>query len=417
MTKRPWTIEETHFFLSHTDKEIAQETKRSLDSIRAKRRALRISPPVGPAPKSYEEDRTKHDNAYWQAKYRELQGKYDKALKEQSAIDRLISLAKDVAPLSYNPAPALPVRRSKDQSSQSAILLLSDTHVGQVITPDQTLGFGGYDFPMFLARLKYLEQAALSIMINHTTTGVDELVVCLGGDLIHGALNHAAEADQHMTLFSQFYGAGHAFAQFLRNLAPLVPKVRVFCSAGNHPRWQNQHKMPSVNRYSNLDTFCCAYVEALTRDIKNIEWTLDKQPMALFDVKNFRFQLLHGDTLRGGDRALGIPNHAIGRHVSSTTQLFHKYGEHSPDYYLCGHLHRGITLPHAKGAFVVNGGFPGLDGYALANGFSPVDPSQVFFFVHPRFGKTATYEVQLKFAVSHELSKDEPPYEIPSGLL
>jgi DNA-binding IclR family transcriptional regulator len=32
------------------------------------------------------------------------------------------------------------------------VLLFSDTHVGQTISPDQTLGFGSYSFDVFLAR-------------------------------------------------------------------------------------------------------------------------------------------------------------------------------------------------------------------------------------------------------------------------
>jgi hypothetical protein len=87
--------------------------------------------------------------------------------------------------------------------------------------------------------------------------------------------------------------------------------------------------------------------------------------------------------------------------VSSTTQLYGKHDQPSPHYYLMGHMHRGIQLPHERGSVLVNGGFPGLDGYGLTNGFSPVDPSQLFFFVHPKFGKTATYDIQLKFGNHH----------------
>lgn len=453
-----WTKEEIDLLLIYGDKEVSVQTGRTEPAIRGKRQRLTAAAaktcvptqtypyvfakyhgdvssfPLGPGgqlsaaalasdptpninagcvlPKTFEQDRTRHDNQYWQGQYKLLSTKYERALKEQSVIEQLVAAIKDIAPISYCPQPAVAPGRKKDSSAQSAVLLLSDTHVGQVITPDQTLGFGGYDFPTFLARLKFLETGVASIIQDHTTTSVDELVICLGGDMMNGALNHGAEAGQHNTLFQQFYGAGHALAQFIRNLAPFVPAIRIFCTVGNHPRWQNQHRMPTTNRYSNLDHFLSAYVEALTRDLPNVKWTVDKQPMALFDVQGFRFQLLHGDTLRGGDRALGIPNHAVGRHVSSTTQLFHKHGQRSPDFYLCGHLHRGIVLPHAKGAFIVNGGFPGMDGYGLANGFSPVDPSQVFFFVHPKFGKTATYELQLKFA---EVTS-EPPYTLPDGL-
>jgi hypothetical protein len=364
----------------------------------------------------YEDDKARVTTEFWKSQHDILKRKYEKALREQAAVDRLVELAQELAPKSYLPRPdVVQTPRSNSGKSQSAVLFLSDTHVGQVIHPEQTMGFGEYNFDMFLARLKFYEEAVTSIIRDHTNTRIDELVLVMGGDMLHGALNHAAEVAQHHTLFSQWFGAGHAFAQFIRNLAPFVPHVRVVCTVGNHTRWGNQHKMPTDNRFSNLDSFVYSYTEALTKDLSNVKWSIDAQPVSLFDVQGFKFHLSHGDQLRGGDRALGIPNHAVGRMVSSTAQLFGKDGQASPHYYLVGHLHRGIVLPHARGSFIVNGGFPGVDGFGLASGFSPIDPKQVFFLVHPKYGKTATYDIELKFA------KVDPrgyrPYSIPGNFV
>lgn len=168
--------------------------------------------------------------------------------------------------------------------------------------------------------------------------------------------------------------------------------------------------MPSENRFSNFDMLLYALVEALTKDIPNIKWNLNQQPFQIFEVQGFTFYAAHGDHWKGGDKALGIPNHAVGRAISSTGQLFGKHGVQSPHYYLSGHLHRSITLPHAIGEVLINGGFPGLDNYGLQGGFNPVDPTQRFFLVHPRFGKTASYNLSLKFA-----EVGEPPYDIPGN--
>lgn len=410
----PWTPDQIDLLSSDlTNKEIAVRVARSEAAVRGKRQrmvAARIAAckscavpeaPVKTGPTTFEDDKVRVGGDYWKREYDALYSKYERALKQSSVTDALVELATSLAPTSYDPHPAFTSRPRGTGSPQSAVLILSDTHVGQVISPNQTLGFGGYNFTTFLNRLQFLQDGVRSIVQDHTTTQIDELVICLGGDMIDGALQHGAEAKQKSTLFSQFYGAGHALAQFIRNVAPLVPRIRIYCAVGNHPRWQNQHKMPTDNRYSNLDLFLYSYIQALTKDITSIDWTLNEQPFALFDVQGFRFHLSHGDHLRGGDKALGIPNHAVGRMVSSTTQLYGKHDERSPNYYLMGHMHRGIMLPHARGSVLVNGGFPGIDGYGLINGFSPVDPSQLFFFVHPKFGKTATYDIQLKFGTHH----------------
>lgn len=393
--------------------EIAKALGRTREATRSKLRSHEANDTEA-VQKTVVEDRQRAGNDFWRREYRVLESKYEKVLKERSAVDQLIDLAHELAPKSYTDAPAIRRPNNKGGGSgkpQSAVLLLSDTHIGQVIDPDQTLGQGRYDFPTFLARLKYLEESVASIMQDHTTTKVSELVVCLGGDMLHGALNHGAEAAQKNTLFSQFYAGGHALAQFLRNVTPLAPKIRIYCTVGNHTRWGTQHKMPTENRFSNFDQILYAYVQALTKDLSSVEWNLDTQPFALFDVQGFKFHLSHGCHLRGGDKALGIPNHSVGRMVSSTTQLFGKMGTPAPHYYLVGHLHRSIALPHARGSVLINGGFAGIDGYGLAGGFSPVDPSQLFFLVHPKHGKTATYDIWLRNAVDN----GKPPYDIPGN--
>ncbi len=347
----------------------------------------------------------------WRQRFTSLNSKYQRALRENSIVQQLVAEINDVAPRSYSALPAIaqPGVRTNG-SNQSAVLLFSDSHVGQVVTPEQTLGFGGYNFDIFLARLKYLEESALSIIENHMTMQIDELVVLMLGDMLHGNLNHAVEAGQHLTLFQQYYAAGHAIAQFFRNLAPHFPKVRIKTCVGNHTRWGTQKKMPTDNRYSNLDMFLYALVQALTKDITNIEWALDMQPFCIFEVKGFKCKAFHGDHLRGGDKALGIPNHAIGREVSTTSQLFNKHGQQAPSYYFGGHLHRGIQLPHAQGEVIINGGFPGLDGYALNENFNPVDPMQRLLFMHPKYGRTAEYPLSLKFAEVMNIR----PYELPT---
>jgi hypothetical protein len=416
MEKKNWSESEINLLGTKPDNELAAQLGRSYTSVRVQRmrRAIPAFNKVEPQKEtSFEQDRAEVDNALWRSKYAQLERKYTRALQENSVVSQLVSEIKDMAPLSYSPLPPFEFPKRSSSSPQSAVLQFSDTHAGKVVLPEQTLGFGGYDFPTFLARLKYLESSLLSICLNHSTVPVDELVIAMLGDMLDGNLNHAAEAGQRMTLFSQYYNAGHAIAQMFRNLAAHFPKVRVKTCVGNHTRWGTQRKMPTENRFSNLDQFLYALVQALVKDIPNIEFNLDAQPFALFDVKGYLFHAAHGDHWRGGDKNLGIPNHAIGREISTKAQLFAKHGKKAPDFYLVGHLHREITIPHATGSVLINGGFPGLDNYALMENFNPVDPTQKFFFVHHKFGKTAEYSLSLKNA---EVT-DESPYALPSNFI
>ena len=395
--------------------EAAKKLGRSYDSVNSARKRLGVTG-VGqikstPSKTTVAEDLEKHDEAYWSKEHRALSAKYDKLLKSTTVTERLVQRIASLAPLSYSAAPAIikGTSRKHEGHPQSAVLMLSDTHVGKTVSPDQTLTFGNYGFSMFLARLKLLEDAVISITKNHVSTDVPELVIPMLGDMLDGQLVHSNECAQSDTIFSQFYAAGHAISQLLRNLAPHYPLIRIYSCVGNHPRFQGQHRMPSKNRFSNFDGFLYAFIKALVRDIPTIKWELDSQPYQVFTVQGFTFFTFHGDNLRGGDKNLGIPNHAVGRLISTATQMANKYGKPAANFYLCGHLHRSIVLPHATGSFIVNGAFVGVDEYGLAEAFTPADASQTFFFVHPKFGRTASYEISLKFA---EIAKT-PPYEIP----
>jgi hypothetical protein len=358
-----------------------------------------------------EEPKETRDASFWRAEYQKVVKERDKLAETKSVVDILVEEVSALAPHSYvlSQVDTSPQWDKHGNNPQSAVLMLSDTHVGAVVRPSQTLDFGEYNFGVFLRRLKRVEDSVRSILADHTTTPVPEIVIPMIGDMIDGALAHGAEVGQVNTLFTQFYGAGHALAQFLRNIASFVPKVRVYTCVGNHPRWQNQHKMPTKNRFSNLDQFLYAYVQALVKDIPTIDFTLNQQPMAEFQVQGYTFLAAHGDHLRGGDKALGIPAHALGRALSAGTQLRAKTGRANVHYYLLGHLHRSMELPHAMGEILVNGGFPGVDEFGLTQNFTAVDPVQKFFLVHPKFGRSACYDLNLKFA-----AKTGTPYNIPN---
>ena len=140
------------------------------------------------------EERKEATGSFWEDRYSVLRRKYDQALEELVLVDRLVEMAGKVAPRSYDPAPNLvPVSRG-DGSAQSAVLLLSDTHIGKIVDPGQTLYFGNYNFQVFLERLKHLETRIVSILQEHTNTKVNKLVVAMLGDMVDGALAHSAEA-------------------------------------------------------------------------------------------------------------------------------------------------------------------------------------------------------------------------------
>lgn len=166
----------------------------------------------------------------------ELQRKYKQLLSQLCIGDRLVSLAEKYC-TSYAPlkvAGRKLCKNSGDNNCESAVLVLSDTHIGKKVHSSQTLGFGNYNFPVFADRLHYLEDRVRSILADHVNPNVDELVIFMLGDMLDGALQHPKEIISAMTVFDQFYAGAHCIAQAIRNIAQDVPRVKVYTTVGNH---------------------------------------------------------------------------------------------------------------------------------------------------------------------------------------
>ena len=358
------------------------------------------------------EDREKQAAQTTQLALKEMQRKYQKMLAQLNIADRLVDMANEYV-TAFPAAKSKPrqFKKSGSGSTESAVLVLSDTHIGKKVYRSQTLGFGNYNFNIFADRLYFLEDRVRSILNEHVTSPVDELVIFLLGDMLDGSLNHAKEVVSAMTVFDQFYAGAHCLSQAIRNMAQDVARVKVYTAVGNHTRMQNQHKMPTEQRYSNFDHFLYATIKAMLANQSNVDVRLDYQPFCYTDIKGTKIMAMHGDHLKGGDKQMGIPVHSISRQVSGLTQLYESKGLEAPHLWLSGHLHRPMELPTIKGEWIVNGAFPGDDNYALTLASSS-EPMQLFFGIHPKYRKTWEYKIKL----AHAPQRTALPYELPKEL-
>lgn len=369
---------------------------------------------IKPAHKrTLEDDLIERSRGSIEREFKVLKAKYQQTLERVSAVDRLVEKAQDLI-VSYQPMPLLKrkVLPAKKGSPESAVLMLSDSHVGQVVKGNQTLGFGDYNFQRFAERLKYIEDRVVSILANNINTKIDELVIFMLGDMLHGNLAHSKEITRGMTLFDQWHAASHCYSQFLLHISQHVEKIRIYSAVGNHSRFGNQKKMPTEQRYSNFDHFLYAMVKQMVSRQSNIYFNLDNQPFCYVDIKGSKFLGMHGDHLRGGDKQMGVPIHSIARQLSGMTQLYESRGLEAPHYWLMGDKHRKIDLPTVKGEWMVNGSFVGDDNFSLTLATSS-DPMQRFFGVHPKYRTTWSYNLKVK----HAPALREIPYQLAPELI
>jgi hypothetical protein len=361
---------------------------------------------------SIEEDVEEARRRIAMAEARESKKKYLEVLADRALEDRLVDIFREriqpfTAPSAPPPPQFWPVPKVGRQP-ESAVLLISDTHIGQVVSTSQTNGFGYYNPRIFAERLHYIQDQVIEI-IGQCSTGVDELHVMLLGDIVHGGLNHGAEREDNCLIADQFQLAVWCLHQFLASLAFRLPTLRVTTVVGNHGRWPGQHKMPSKNRYSNLDylVYSSLQLSLQAQGLTNISMELNDAPKQLIEIKGSRFLAAHGDHLRGGDRQFGVPIHSMTRDVNAVGQRYAAADEPGIDYFLVGDKHRSMSLPLARGEYIVNGSLVGVDEFAMS--FAPGEAMQLLFGVHPKLRKTWSFPIK----VSHAPSLPVCPYQLP----
>jgi hypothetical protein len=341
--------------------------------------------------------------------------KYQEVLADRALEDRLVDIFRErlqaFLPSARSPETVLWPVTKMGKRPESAVLLMSDTHIGQVVSATQTNGFGSYNPRIFCERLHYLEGKVLEVLAQHSA-GIDELHVLLLGDMVHGGLNHGAEREDNCVIADQFQLAVWTLHQFLCALAFRIPSVQVHTVVGNHGRWPGQHKVPTKNRFSNLDHLVYASLQLSLKvhGLTNIAMHLNDAPRQVIEIKGSRFLAAHGDHLRGGDRQFGVPIHAMTRDVNATTQRFAANDDRGIDYFVCGDKHKSMSLPLARGEYIINGSMVGVDEFAMS--FCPGEAMQLLFGVDAKESKTWSYPIK----VMHAPALPGCPYHVPDQI-
>ena len=338
--------------------------------------------------------------------------KYQEVLSNQVLEDRLVEVFRErigtFAPPPLVAPPTCNVLSKIGVPPESAVLVLSDLHFGQRVSVAQTNNQGNYNPRIACERLYYMQQKVIDVLAT-TPAGCDELVVLLLGDIVHGALNHGAEREDHAVVADQFQLAVWSLHQFLANLALRVPSIRIYTVVGNHGRWPNQKRMPTVQRYSNLDhlVYCALQLTLVLQGLNNVTVHLNEAPRQFVDIKGSRFVCQHGDVIRGGDKQFGVPIHSLTRDVNATLQRAAANDEQPADYFVMGDKHKSISLPLGRGEYIVNGSMVGSDEFSMS--FCPAEPMQLLFGVDRKLRKTWSYPIK----VAHAPALPACPYLLP----
>jgi hypothetical protein len=269
----------------------------------------------------------------------------------------------------------------------------SDWHWGEVVRADQVGGVNEFNLIQANNRVQELVHRIVALakhhMVRPTYPGI---VICLGGDMITGAIHEELAVTNWGTVQEQFIQVQEALIWALAKIADEFGKVFVPCVVGNHGR--NTIKSHMKDRvFQNYEWNLYQQLERHFRKDKRFTFMVPNETDAFFKVYDHRFLLTHGDTLgvRGGDGIIG----AIGPITRGTFKVGRSEAQIGRDFdtILMGHWHTYIPRGDAVPA-IVNGSLIGYNEYARLGLRVPYSrPSQALWFVHPDHGITAQWQV------------------------
>jgi len=316
----------------------------------------------------------------------------------------LLEVASTITPDYIAPPPLMP----KPERSQTAKLMLSDVHLGQLTLSEQVGLFGEYNKDIAMARFRHTFTTFASIA-KHQPFAIEEAIVVLLGDLVeHSHLRPGHEGFVDLNVVKQSLMISTSGVAGIRMLAGVFPKVRVVCVTGNHGRTASDPRL--CDPTDNFDYLAYKVMEMALVDQPNVEFIIPESWYANYKVYSYNFFAMHGENIRS---YVGFPWYGATRAARQYVAMFRLAQKRKirdtnpqtreefdacmivPDYALLGHFHSDTTWESPDIEHFVNGSMPGVSSYGARRVMVINKPRQRMMFVHPKYGVTMRLPIDL----------------------
>lgn len=315
-----------------------------------------------------------------QATRRELARTQERVAELEGLLNRYT--VADPRALSVPPWLGGPSRRSKAKHHATAVLLLSDLHLDEVVNPAEINGVNGYDRATAERRLVAVIEGTIKLLDSYVAgVELDGIMVAMLGDILTGVIHDELARTNEAPVMASVTHWVPLLASALRRLADALGRVHVPCVDGNHDRFYG--KIPAKQRAeSSVAWVVYNWLASMLADDDRITFTITPAPEQIVQVYDTRFLLTHGDGFRSAGGVGGI-------YPSMLKFLLRKHAQFEAtgqpwDVALMGHWHQYLTGPD----FIVNGSLKGYDEFAARNGFGFEEPRQALAIVTPERGIT-----------------------------
>jgi hypothetical protein len=279
------------------------------------------------------------------------------------------------------------------ESEMSAVIKLSDWHIGAVSKSQETEGFGEFNWSLAQERTQYIAQKFLGWVESHRRSfKIPRLYVLSEGDMVSGNIHYELDVTNEFPVPVQAVKAGGLLAQTIATFAPHFPEIHLSeINIDNHSRLTKKLQFAQGGENS-WGYVVHAVANALLEKHKNVNLIEHKGIRGVVNINGVPVLTEHGHTVKAWN---GIPWYGIerlrGKEASKRMTAFleqakreHKtlQNEIGFRYMSNGHWHVGSWT---SGNILTNGCLPGTTEYDHAAGrYAP--PGQMSFLMHPRHG-------------------------------
>jgi transcriptional regulator with XRE-family HTH domain len=318
--------------------------------------------------------------------------------KRTSVVD---SIVEQLAPIIKPLKPASPIKVSEKGDKvieETLVLMLSDNHADQVVTPEEVDGLEEYNFPISARRHEVLVEELLAWKIKALSNFRFRKLVIFGlGDYtsgeIHGHVNRSYFGEQ----FTNDLAIAQLFSQMFRELAAHFEEIEIINIIGNHGRLTSNIEFTKEAVAANHDTLIMKIAQIHCKEISNIKFEFPTGLSTIKEVEGWNFFLHHGHGKKGSGKVWAQAEKKAG-----TIVPLHRG---AVNYFCSGHFHSQGEAPANGGARMLgNGAFLACDPYSYQSLEAASDPCQYIFGVHRHNG--VTWRLPLKLRTDGE--KDGP---------
>jgi len=272
--------------------------------------------------------------------------------------------------------------KSNSKSSQAtSLLIFSDWHYEENVDP-ATINYKN-EYNLKIAKKSGENSFANGLRLHEITAKeirINDMIVGFLGDMMTGYIHEELIEENAL---SPTQSTLVLYDLLISGLQYLLDKtecnIKVICKFGNHGRTTLKKRISTG--YKNSYEWLLYHFIAKHFDGENrIEFRIDHSYHTYIDVYNFVLRFHHGDYIKygGGVGGITIP-------VNKAIAQWNK--EKKADLDVFGHYHQ-LKLHTGSDNFVCNGSNIGYNAYAISIKAAYELPSQAFFLLDEKRGKT-----------------------------